>query len=157
MLNTALATYLPLKDDELLLAIIDRGGRKTRPRCALTTRASTGPRKMTSGRSRRQTGGTESKRRSRRAKNSLVVRLAATRDLPDQIAAIEGPTDLSASTWAAVTTIELGGSTVGSRPALARYLETMGRAARAGAALEGADRSGACRPGRAGLAAVCAR
>ena len=38
LLNSALATYLPLQEDELLLAIIDRGGRQAPGRCALTSR-----------------------------------------------------------------------------------------------------------------------
>src|SRR5580692_2480881 len=38
LLNSALATFLPLQDDELLLAIIESGGPKPVRCCALTTR-----------------------------------------------------------------------------------------------------------------------
>jgi len=38
LLSAALLTYLPLQDDELLLALIDRGSGKPDGCCALTTR-----------------------------------------------------------------------------------------------------------------------
>src|SRR5262249_50749792 len=119
---------LPLNDDELLLALIDRGGRKTRSRCALTTRRVywTEQDDLT-----QLHHGDGSMRPDRRAKMSLVVRIAAYRDLPDEIRTIEAPAGSFAIDLGRGTTIELGQVDAQLARALARYLEVMGQAARA--------------------------
>ncbi len=132
LLNSALATYLPLQEDELLLAIIDRGGRQAPGRCALTSRrvywteldqeAAAAP----SARPKRSTAAPPQR---------LMIALYA--DLPERIEAIESPDGTFGVALANGPTITLGRVDARLAKALAHYLETMGRAARAGAPLPG--------------------
>jgi len=132
LLNSALATYLPLQEDELLLAIIDRGGRQAPGRCALTSRRAYWTETdheavaAESARSRRSTAA---------APQRLVIALYA--DLPERIEAIESPDGTFGVSLANGPTITLGRVDARLASALAHYLETMGRAARAGAPLPG--------------------
>jgi rhomboid protease GluP len=133
-LNAALATYLPLRDDELLLAMIDRGRLKATGRCALTTRRVYWTELDVPG---EPAPGGESKRPNRRARQRVVVGIAAYADLPDRIAAIEVRPGSFAIDLGGGRTIELGRVDGRLAAALARYLETMCRSARAGTAPEG--------------------
>jgi rhomboid protease GluP len=133
-LNAALATYLALQEDELLLAIIDRGGRKATGRCALTSRRiywiEKDDREEPAARAQRRWLG-------HRARIRLVVRVAAYGDLPKLIGVIEAPAGSFAIDFGRGNTIKLGRVGAQLPRALARYLEMMSRAARAGTVPEG--------------------
>src|SRR5262249_45505087 len=130
LLNTALATYLSLQEDELLLAIIDRGGQKAKGGCALTTRRIYWTDRDGAGAPPREPG---SKRLRRPSPNRFGVRVAGYADLPDHIEAGASPTGSFGIDFAGGTRLDLGQVDRGLAPALARFLETIGRAARAGA------------------------
>ena len=84
-LNNALATYLTLSDDELLLALIDSGRRSSSCQCALTTRRVYWTAIDDLGEGNHDD---RSKRWNRRARHNVVLRIAAYEDLPDQITVI---------------------------------------------------------------------
>ena len=136
LLNAALATYLPLQEDELLLAMIDRGGQKLTGRCALTTRRiywteTDQEREPASDRGSSRTD--RSQRRDR-----FVVRIADYADLPDHIEVDrDARTDRSASTSAGGATIELGRDRRQAGVGSGTLSRNNGDAARAGAAPEG--------------------
>ena len=155
LLNSALATFLPLEDDELLLALIDSGGPKPVRRCALTTRRVYWTDWADQGKSRDRMG-LPSPIRSRT--HQLVVRVADYAHLPKRMQAV-----IATDGWSGV---DLGNSTVivvgkcegltGSGPV--RYLETMGkRGPRRCIAARGRDRCRACQPGLRGPAGVSHR
>jgi rhomboid protease GluP len=134
LLNAALATFLPLQDDELLLAIIESGGPKPVRCCALTTRrvywtdwvlqaAPRGPKRLPSP--------------FRSRKHQLVVRVADFARLPERMQVVEAADGSSAVDLGKAFMIVVGKGEGALASALARYLETMGSAARAGEVPEG--------------------
>jgi rhomboid protease GluP len=135
LLNAALASYLPLQEDELLLAMIDRGAESVTGLCALTTRRIYWTERDLE---RERPRGARLKWTRRRATHGLALRVADYADLPDHIEAIATPEGSFAISLAGRATIELG--RIGSRlaSALVHYLETMRTAARAGAPPVGA-------------------
>jgi len=131
LLNAALVSYLSLEGDELLLALIDPGARKPDGCCALTTRriywAQADDGDEAAGRALAPA-------RARTKGRGLVCRVAGYGGLPETI---EGSANGDGS-----FRFELGGGRAlvleraDARLAqtLARYLETMGKAARTGLA-----------------------
>ena len=132
LLNSALANYLPLEEDELLLALIDPGGRAATGRCALTSRRIYWTDKDDA---QEPLAGKGSKRAKRPAAQRLMV--ANYADVPARIDAVTRPDGSSLVALENSATIKLGKVDGRLAAALARYLETMGRAARAGAPLVG--------------------
>ncbi len=134
VLNNALATYLQLREDELLLAIIDSGGRKPTERCALTTRHVYWIEPANQGEQPRDPRVAPP---ARSHTHQLVVRIANYADLPDRarvVTAADGSCGIDLGHGA---NIALGRDDGALAAAVARYLETMGRAARAGDVPEG--------------------
>jgi len=129
LLNAALVTYLSLEGDELLLALIDADARKPDGRCALTTRRIYWAQVDDGDETAR---GALAPARARTKGRGLASRAAGYVGLPETI---EGSAAEDGS-----FRFELGGGRalilerVDARLAqtLARYLETMGRAARTG-------------------------
>ena len=133
-LNAALATYLPLKEDELLLALIDPGGRAATGHSALTTRRIYWTeRDLEREPTLRRL--LEADAAAGRAIDSSF-RIADYADLPDHIAAIEARMDLPPSTLAGRATIELGRIDKRLASALVHFLESMRTAAHVGTAPE---------------------
>ncbi len=129
LLNAALATFLPLEDDELLLALIDSGGPKPVRRCALTTRRVYWTEWAREG----KTGGkTRLPSPIRSHTHQLVVRVADYAHLPERMQAVEATDGWSGIDLGNGTVIVVGKGEGALALALARYLETMGNAARAG-------------------------
>ena len=88
VLNAALATYLQLREDELLLAIIDGGGQKPTGGCALTTRHVYWIDSVDQVEQPRSTRLTPP---IRSHKHQLVVRVASYSDLPERIGVVAAP------------------------------------------------------------------
>ena len=131
LLNTALVTYLPLQGDELLLALIDGGGQNLIGRCALTTRRIY----WTERDDQDESHGTASARaRDRSSAHRMVVRVAGYAELPAVIGERAEPDGSFSIDLGGGATLALGMIDGRLAAALARYLETMGSAARAGAA-----------------------
>ena len=129
LLSGALVSYLPLQDDELLVALVDGGGQKPLGGCALTTRRVYWTDRVDDA---VPTDRPASKPAPRSRTQQLVVRVADYAHLPERIGTVEGPAgsarvDLGKGT---VIALDQGGS--GLAAAVARYLETMATAARAG-------------------------
>ncbi len=134
LLNAALATFLPLQDDELLLAIIESGGPRPVRCCALTTRrvywtewadqlnprGRPGPQLPIPPRA-----------------HELVARVADYPHLPDSLRVVEAADGSSAIELGDTAMIMVGKGEGALARAVARYLETMGSAARAGEVPEG--------------------
>jgi rhomboid protease GluP len=134
LLNAALVSYLPLQDDELLLAIIDRGGPRAVGCCALTTRRVYWTESARQSQPPRRTGLPLPIQPRRQ---ELVVRVADYAALPERITTTPAADGSSGIDLGGNTTIALGESGDALAAALARYLETMRNAARAGAFPEG--------------------
>ncbi len=131
LLNSALATYLPLQGDELLLALIDGSSQSLIGRCALTTRRIYWTERDDQG---EPPGGAEVSARDRSRERPIVVRVAAYADLPEVIGERSDPDGSFSIALANGATLALATNDRRLAAALAHYLETMGRAARAGAA-----------------------
>jgi rhomboid protease GluP len=135
LLSAALLTYLPLQDDELLLALIDRGSGKPDGCCALTTRRIYWATVEGEAVGSREAEPPASARRRTRG-DRLVVHGVAYSALPATIGE-SGARDVSPT-----SPLDLGGGRLlglqSEDPrlalALVQYLKTMGAAARAGAA-----------------------
>jgi len=126
LLNNALVTYLPLQGDELILALIDRGGRKSGGCCALTTRRIYWEETQdASWRALRPAAGQVNHR-------GPVVLIARYRDLPEIIPSSveqDGSVRLDLGGGRAIV---LKGVDERLGTALARFLETMNTADRRG-------------------------
>ena len=150
VLNTALATYLSLNDDELLLAIIDRGRRNESARCcALTSRRIywTEQERQRQGPLARGTASDSSPER----KHQFVVRVADYGVLPDHLDVITTPEGASASPSQAVRQSSSARSTAAWRRPSHVFWKRWG-ARHARGLRRGPRRSGPRRPGRAGTA-----
>ena len=130
LLNTALLTYLPLAADELLLALIGGRGRKIIGRCALTTRRIYWTERDDEAEPAKSPG---TRPRDRSSSRSIVVRFADYADVPDTIGTRTEPDGTFSIDLGGGRTISLGMIDGRLAAALARYLETMGNAAHAGA------------------------
>ena len=151
LLNAALATYLPLKEDELLLAIFDRGGQTAQCRFGLTTRRIYW---TDIDQDREPSSAARSIRTNRSQAVRLVLRIADYADLPDKIEVDATPHGSFGIALAGGVTIDLGQIDGKLASALAHYLETMRDAARAGRRARRPDRSRARRAGRSALPSV---
>ena len=129
LLNAALVTYLPLRDDELLLAIIDSGGPKPARSCALTTRRVYWTEKIHQPQSHKQA----SRRALFRARTpELMAHFASYADLPECMRVLEAADGWSGINLGNSTMIVVGKGERALASALLRYLETMRSAVRAG-------------------------
>ena len=135
LLNAALATYLPLRDDELLLAIIDSGGPKPTCSCTLTTRRAYWTEKISRSQPNEQAG---MRSRFRVRTHELMARVAGYADLPESMRALETADGSSGVDLGDSTMIVVGKGEGALASALLRYLQAMRSAARAGASPEGA-------------------
>ena len=149
LLNSALATYLPLQDDELLLAIIDGGGRKPAGCCALTTRRCTGL--TTDDRRRTAHAAAEVTLPHPLAQASIGGPGRDYADLPGEHSGrSRRPTDRPASTWEATRSSRSGRATNcagGDGGALSRDDGSAARAGPCPKALIDADLGRPSRPG----------
>ena len=132
LLNSALANYLSLREDELLLALIDRGGRAATGRCALTSRRIY----WTEKDDEHEPGG-RSKRSSRLKRIARLV-IADYGDLPEHVATIAKPDGSAEVSLGSGHSIKLGKVDGPLAPALRVSRNDRG-AARAGAPLGGRD------------------
>jgi rhomboid protease GluP len=134
LLNAALATFLPLQDDELLLAIIESGGPKPIRCCALTTRRVYWTEWADQGRLRTRPG---LRLPIRSRMHELVARVADYAHLPERMPVVTGADGSSGIDLGNATVIVVGKGEGALASALARYLEIMRNAARAGEVPEG--------------------
>jgi rhomboid protease GluP len=134
LLNRALSTYLSLHDDELLLAIVDRGGRNASGRCALTSRRIYW---TDQEQQRKPPSHSGLKQFLPKPKKQFIVRVADYGVLPDHLDVIATPGGRFSVAIPGGASIELGQVDGRLASALARFLETMGRTARARAAPDG--------------------
>ncbi len=126
LLNHALFTYLPLQGDELILALVDRGGSEPGGCCALTTRRIYWEETRDAMRRRsEQTTGQANDRRP-------VVLIARYRDLPETIANSIGPDGSVRLDLGGGRAILLKGVDKHLGEPLARFLERMSTADRRG-------------------------
>ncbi len=128
LLNSALVNYLPLADDEILLAIIDSGGHKPTRSCALTTRRVYWTEKIHQPQSHKHAG---LRARFRARAPELTAHFASYADLPERMRAFEAEDGSSGIELGNSTTIVVGTGEGALASALLRYLETMRSAARA--------------------------
>ncbi len=135
VLNSALVNYLPLADDEVLLAIIDSGGRQPTRSCALTTRRVYWTEKINPPEPHKRAG-VQSRFRSRTLE--LMARSAAYADLPGNMRVVEAADGSYGIELGNSSMIAVGQDDGGLALALLRYLEAMRSAVRAGALPEGA-------------------
>jgi rhomboid protease GluP len=133
-LNAALGSYLQLRDDELLVALIDSGGAKPIGCAALTTRRVYWIEKTDRA---EHPSATQSRPSNRTHTHQLVVRVADYAVLPERAGVIATADGSSGIDLGNGTVIVLGTDDGALAAAVARYLETMGNAARAGAVPEG--------------------
>jgi rhomboid protease GluP len=134
LLNGALVTFFPLQDGELLLAIIDNGGPKPVRCSALTTRRVFWIESADQVEPRSQTGLPPP---SRARTQQLVLRVADYADLPVRMRVVEAADGSPGIDLGNGAMISLGKGERALASAVARYLETMGSAARAGVVPEG--------------------
>ena len=134
LLNAALATYLALQDDELLLAIIESGGPRPVRCCALTTRRVYWT-EWADQLNPRGRPGPQLPIRPRA--HELVGRVADYAHLPDSMQVMTAADGSSAIDLGNAAMIVIGKGEVALASAVARYLALMGSAARAGEVPEG--------------------
>ncbi len=134
LLNAALVNYLPLRDDELLLAIINCAGPKPARSCALTTRRVY----WIETTDRVETG----KKKGLRSlipshTHELTARFANYADLPEFMRVVQAADGSSGIELSKGTMIVVGKGENELASTILRYLETMRSAARAGDLPEG--------------------
>ncbi len=127
LLNAALASYLSRQGDELLLALIDAGARESDGCCALTTR-----RIYWAGPAADDKAGSALAPLRGRTGRRLVCQAADYGGLPDTIAESGAGDESFRFELGGGRTLSLKHAGAGLARALARYLETMGTAARTG-------------------------
>jgi rhomboid protease GluP len=135
LLNAALVNYLPLHDDELLLAIINCGGPKPALSCALTTRRVYWTETANRPETHKQKG-VRSIIPSHT--HELTARFANFADLPEFMRVVETADGSSAIELSEGTIIVVGKGESELALTILRYLETMRNAARTGDLPEGA-------------------
>jgi rhomboid protease GluP len=131
LLNAALVSFLSLEHDELLLALIDGGARKPDGCCALTTRRIYWVQENDSD---SPAPAARSPRRARTRGRDLLGHAAGYAGLPETIAEFSGGNGSRGLDLGGGRALLLKQADPHLAPTLARYLETMGRAARRGAA-----------------------
>ena len=130
LLSGALVSYLPLQDDELLVALVDGGGQKPLGGCALTTRRVYWTDRVDDA---VPTDRPASKPAPRSRTQQLVgARLPITPTCPNVSVQSRARLDRPASTSARARSSLSIKAAAAWRPPSARYLETMATAARAG-------------------------
>jgi rhomboid protease GluP len=129
LLNAALVNYLPLRDDELLLAIINCGGSKPARSCALTTRRVYWTETTNQLETPKQKG-----LRSLIPSHTheLTARFANYADLPEFMRVVEAADGSSGIELGKSAIIAVGKGEGELASTILRYMETMKSAARAG-------------------------
>jgi rhomboid protease GluP len=131
LLNAALVSFLSLEGDELLLALIDGGARKPDGCCALTTRRIYWVQDKDAS---APTAGATAPRRARTRSRDLVGQAAGYSGLPETIKEFSGGSGSLGLDLGGGRALVLKHADAHLAHTLARYLETMGRAARTGVA-----------------------
>jgi rhomboid protease GluP len=131
LLNSALGTYLSLERDELLLALVDGGASKPAGCCALTTRRIYWVQEKNGGEPARGAAAA-APRRARTRGRSLIGQAAGYEGLPPTIQEFAAGNGSLGLDLGGGRTLVLRHANAPFTQTLARFLETMGKAARSG-------------------------
>ncbi|MFI5457269.1 MAG: rhomboid family intramembrane serine protease [Isosphaerales bacterium] len=129
LLNAALGTYLSLESDELLLALIEGGARSPDGCCALTTRRLYWAKLERGDKTARSD---RAPARGRSSGRTLVCHAALYAGLPEMIEELGAADGSFRFELGSGRTLVLNRADARLAQTLARYLETMGKAARTG-------------------------